>query len=271
MRHPNAILLALLVIAVGHGFARAVDLPRAQQIQILNQAQQSFEHGERLRGRQSEQAASAFTESAHKFQLLIDAGIRNGKLHYNLGNAWLEAGQLGPAILNYRRAQRLIPGDGALEANLNYARSLCANQIAPSGHKAFVQTLFFWHYQSSLRVRYWMAIATFAGFWTVMILRVYVRRVRWRYVLIPLGLITIVLAVSVAADFAAGTRHAEGVLVVDNVMVRKGNGEGFEPQFDQPLHQGVEFKLLERRNDWLRIELPDGQNGWVRTAQAELI
>ncbi len=53
--------------------------------------------------------------------------------------------------------------------------------------------------------------------------------------------------------------------------MRKGNGEGFEPQFEQPLYEGVEFAVIERRNEWIHIRLPDNKAGWIRRRKAELI
>jgi len=52
--------------------------------------------------------------------------------------------------------------------------------------------------------------------------------------------------------------------------VRKGNGEGYAPQFEQPLHEGVEFTILEQRGGWMHIELTDGNSGWVRQREVEL-
>ena len=39
------------------------------------------------------------------------AGIENGRLYYNIGNAYMMLGDHGRAILSYRRAQRYIGSD----------------------------------------------------------------------------------------------------------------------------------------------------------------
>jgi len=75
----------------------------------------------------------------------------------------------------------------------------------------------------------------------------------------------------VGVESIESARAREGVVVADEVVVRKGNGDGFEPQFEQSIGEGVEFELLERRGDWLRVRLPDGQEGWIRAREAELI
>jgi len=251
--------------------ASAVELTREQQVEILNEAGRAFDRGANVRQSNSAEAIEAFTESAAKFQLLADAGIRNGKLYYNLGNAYLESEHLGKAILNYRRAQELLPGDGRIENNLRYARSLRRDQIETAGKRAFLHTLFFWHYGTSLRIRFLTGLFVYVAFWLMLIYRTLFHRFRWRYVLIPALVIWVTLGISVAADMLGASRNLEGVIVADDVVVRKGNGERFEPQFKQQLHEGVEFTVIEQHGDWLYIELPDGKTGWIQTRQAELI
>jgi SH3-like domain-containing protein len=54
------------------------------------------------------------------------------------------------------------------------------------------------------------------------------------------------------------------VIVERDVVLRKGNGEGFAPQVAEKLTPGVECLILEARPDWLRVRLGDGTEGWVR-------
>jgi uncharacterized protein YgiM (DUF1202 family) len=83
-----------------------------------------------------------------------------------------------------------------------------------------------------------------------------------------LGILGAILTATVAVDIAAPTWRPQGVTVADGVVVRKGNGDGFEPAFTQPLSQGVEFRVLEERPGWIQIRLPDGKSGWIKALQA---
>ena len=74
---------------------------------------------------------------------------------------------------------------------------------------------------------------------------------------------------SLLADEALRRTNAKAVLVDRDVVLRKGNGDGFEQAFAETLGAGVECTVLEERPGWLRVELPDGRTGWVRQAQAE--
>lgn len=267
---PGALKAIVALAAFAAVPAMAGELTRAQQTEILDEANRAFDRGAEVRGSNSADSTAAFREAADRFQLLVDSGVRNGKLYYNLGNACFESGQIGRAILNYRRAEKLIPGDGRLEHNLQYARSLRRNQIEVAGRRAFLQTLFFWHYNTSLRSRYHVGLALYLLFWLMVLARPYLPSFPWRFALVPMAALWLALGVSVGTDLLAPHR-AEGVVLTDNTVVRKGNGERFDPQFKQPLCEGVEFTLIEQRREWWCIELPDGKTGWIRADQAELI
>jgi len=38
-----------------------------------------------------------------------------------------------------------------------------------------------------------------------------------------------------------------------------------------PLYEGDSFELLQRRDEWLNIRTPEGQNGWIPRRDAALI
>jgi SH3-like domain-containing protein len=67
------------------------------------------------------------------------------------------------------------------------------------------------------------------------------------------------------------TTQREGVVVTGEVVARKGDGASYAPAFRTPLHEGAEFRIAERRGDWLRIRLPDGRGCWIPAAAAETI
>ena len=72
-----------------------------------------------------------FDGALERYAQILDDGLESGELYYNIGNTYFKLGELGPAILYYERARRLMPGDGDLLANLELARSLTADEIAP--------------------------------------------------------------------------------------------------------------------------------------------
>ena len=58
-------------------------------------------------------------------------------------------------------------------------------------------------------------------------------------------------------------RPAEGVVIEDTVA-RLGPGYAYDPSFAQPLHKAAEFSWMETRQGWVRAQLPDASEGWLR-------
>jgi hypothetical protein len=191
-------------------------------------------------------------------------------LQYNLGNAYLQLGDLGRAILHYRAAEQVIPRDPKLRHNLKYARSLTESRIAVSGERALRSALLGWHRGTSTRTRLVVFVTAYTLFWVLLTLNLLASGPWWRWPAIAAGVVWIAMGVSVASDILGADENRQGVVLADDVVVRKGNSEGFDPKFEQPLHQGVEFRVLEQRPGWLSIELPDGKTGWIRAADAGL-
>jgi len=218
-----------------------------------------------------DQARLMFRAAAQRLSSIAAAGIDNGRLEYNLGNCYLQAGDLGRAILHYRRAKRLIPRDFLLIDNLREARSRRITNIEQTRRSAVLRSVFFWHYDTTRGSRLVTALIVYVAFWVLLAARVLARR-RW---LTVSACTCVVLCAIIAASVGMGVwqdRTAPGgVVTAMDVVVSKGPGPGYQRQFEQPLQPGVEFTLRERRSDWWRIELPDGKTGWIEAAAADLI
>jgi len=76
--------------------------------------------------------AGRYAESAQVYEQIVDQGYQDSALYYNLGNAYYKQGDLGRAILNYVRAERLAPRDADVRANLELARAQTIDLLGPA-------------------------------------------------------------------------------------------------------------------------------------------
>jgi hypothetical protein len=265
-----AVLAAFAAVAAVPGAANAA-LTDLQRATILAEAQDAYDRAVATRRSDPEAARDLFRTAAERFGQLADDGIANGPLHYNLANAWLQAGEPGRAILHYRAAEKLDPGNSRVQHNLEHARSLVRSRIAPSGERALGRALLGWHSGTTLRARFAVFAVAWLAFWIVLGVHLFRPRPWWRWLAPLLAVAWLACGTSVAVDALAAGGRLDGVVLVDDVTVRMGNGDGFEPRFEERLHQGVEFRVLERRAGWLRIELPNDMTGWIRADQAGLL
>ena len=87
-------------------------------------------------------------------------GIQNGKLFYNIGNAYFRHGRSRPRDSQLPPRRPFLTGDANLTQNLRYARSRRIDQIEEKQETQVLKTLLFWHYDLSQQTR----SAMFAGF-----------------------------------------------------------------------------------------------------------
>ena len=252
-------------------FALGVPQGALAQQADFEQALADFEQAQEILKENPEGARALFREAARRFETLAAAGIVNGRLEFNLGNAWLQAGDLGRAILHYRRAERLIPADARLQDNLKLARARCLNTIRPSDRSQVLKSIFFWHHELAAGQRLRWAVLLFIGFWLLLLLRGFSVRRGLLVTAVVSILVSASLGGSAALSFWQDRQTPAGVVLALDVAVQKGPGKGYQRQFEEPLQPGVEFTLRERRGSWWQIELADGNRGWIESKTAELI
>ncbi len=209
-----------------------------------------------------------FTESAAAFSRVADEGIKNGKLFYNLGNAYLKNGDIGNAMLWYERALKLLPHDPDLKFNFEYAVSLTKDE---RGDKEYplVRILFFWKYLLSQTQTQWAAIIFNLIFWALMTIRLIRRKNRFQtigHVMLALGLIFTFTAVY--NDYETNFIK-EAVILPARVSIRSGLTDDATELF--VLHAGAKVKIDKEKDDYIRIAFSDGKIGWIKKSDAGVI
>jgi len=209
-----------------------------------------------------------YAEAAAAFSKIADEGIKNGKLFYNLGNAYLKSGDIGNAMLWYERALKLLPHDPDLRFNYEYTQSLTKDE---KGDKEFpiVRILFFWKYLLSQTQVQWAAIIFNLIFWSLVTVRVLRRKNRFQtlgHVILALGLIFTLTAVY--NDYEANFIK-EAVILPARVSIRSGLTDDATELF--VLHAGTKVKIDKEKDDYIRIAFSDGKIGWIKKSDAGVI
>lgn len=239
--------------------------------QQFTRALADFDEGQRIQSTYPNRAKRLFLSSAQRYNSIISAGIDTGPLEYNLGNSYLQVGDLGRAILHYRRAELFIPRDPLLADNLSVARSRRLLSIQSTRSDAFLRSIFFWHYQSSPTGRHYALLLFYLTLWIFLSLRHFIPRKSITVTACVFASLTMITACSLGVSHWTQRIAPAGVIMNMDVVVQKGPGSGYQRQFEQPLQPGVEFTVREKRGRWWNIELPDGKTGWIDADQVELI
>ena len=216
--------------------------------------------------------AGRHVEAVSAYEALVEAGADDGTLYYNLGNAYFKSGDVGRAILNYRRAQRLLPRDSDVAANLQLARTQTVDRLDPEsigGPVALARLLLLrW---TTLDEAAWVMLGVWVAFCVLLMASIrwpHARR-RLRYGIVLVAVLLVLSIVSVAVPALDERGRSAAVAVWEAVDAFSGPGEDYLMEFR--LHAGAEVHVLEQRADWRRIALPGSLQGWVPAEAVETI
>ncbi len=248
--------LAIFVAVVGSVHAQEPS-PR----ELMAEANARYERGE-------------YAEAAQQYEALAGRGYQDPAIYFNLGNAYMEGGDLGRAVLNYLRAEELSPRDPDIVANLALARSRTVDLVQAEGDSLAASVSDFgrrWATTEEFGLAALVLWAVFGVTACVLILapkarvRALLRGVAVAALVLMLGCLTLTLSMLYSNPY-----ENSGVVTVGTVEVLDGPGEQFPEVF--VLHSGAQVRLIDSRRGWVGISLPGGElRGWAPNYAIEAI
>ena len=229
--------------------------------------QEVFQRGEEL------YRDGQYQQAIEQYQALLTQGIEDGAIYYNLGNAYFKSGRLGPAILNYERALRAMPGDDDTKANLAFANELIVDVVQrppmPS-YVAWAVDLYQGLDPDFLAALLSLSFVLAGVAASILILGMWPRfRTPAIYTLVALGVLSLLSATVLVAKVHPSAERQEAVALTQSLEVRSGPGDT-NPQLAE-IHEGLKVSVLGGREGWLQVRLPNGLTGWVQETDVEII
>ena len=269
LRTALVILVGMVLFALSgdaHG-----ELTAGQVSSLFHQANEAFRQANSATDDSARQ--KLYDKAVLSFERIINDGrIENARLYYNLGNVYFLKGDIGKAILNYRRAENLHRADSDIRKNLAFARSRRIDEVKVKTEERVLQTLFFWHYDFSTKTKFVLACIFFAVVCiSVTVMIWFGARAAARVTTVIGTILAICFISSVVVETRAQARRICGVITAKQVTAHQADWRDSAPSFKEPLHAGTEFDLIEQRAGWLHIQLSDNSDGWITDDAAELI
>lgn len=194
-------------------------------------------------------------------------------LYYNLGNAYYKSGELAKARLWYERAARLSPNNEDIEHNIAFVSQKCVDKIEVMPELFFVR---WWNGLSgSFRSQTWAIASIVCAFLTlfgVALLLISRRRVLRTTALtsaILCAFLLIFCIIFAHKEQHRYTKQPEAVVMAAVVTAKSTPDKGSNDLF--VIHEGLKVVITDTLNEWVEIRLPNGEKGWIRSAEIERI
>jgi hypothetical protein len=196
------------------------------------------------------------------YEQLVEQGVRTPALYYNLASAHFKTKAIGKSVLYLLRAEKLSPGDDDIEGNLRFVSQFTIDKgTLSSPPLAFFTELF--------PLGTWALWATMFYFLLtgIIVLRIWFKS---KAILLRLGtwLVGVLLAVFALGFYLSWnwSKVSKGVLIAKEAPVKSGPGDDFVTQLLG--HEGLTFQILEEREEYFEVLLPNGVKGWVKKEEA---
>lgn len=216
--------------------------------------------------------ADSYDKAIEMYDSLITQGILNADLFYNTGNAYFQNGDLGHAILNFKKALKINPGHEKAENNLKIAQTKTLDKI-----EARTPTLFHWVLiqASVLSPNGWAWLTVVFSFLMLLLIVVF-RKTTLRnlkkvcfYSGMNIFVLFVLSMILTSITFMKVTDSDEGVVISKVVDVKSSPAENSETVFT--LHEGTVMSILNNNGKWIEISVNQGNIGWISINDIEMI
>lgn len=229
---------------------------QAQSQDTWTQANKSYEEQE-------------YQKAIELYETMVEEDMHSYELYYNLGGAYFKLNRFAESILNYEKALLLKSGDDDTKHNLSKAKSKIKDKAelvtkfdSPYLMKGMSEYLSPFAFQLISLI----SLISFIIFAMLRKLKNKVVRPVWL-------IITILFSFSFFAfskwQEKESKQYLEAIVFSPRVNVKSSpttSGTGIFV-----LHEGVKVRVLDEREEWLRIYLDSEKIGWLKSSDVEKI
>jgi tetratricopeptide (TPR) repeat protein len=245
------ILFILFFMFLSGSLTFAGEVTREEAIDVFFKANEEYNSAQKeMAAKKEKEALEKFKHASQLYEKLLESNFASGQIYYNLGNAYYRQGMSGKAILYYRKAEKLLPRNADVKANIGLLKSDFEDKEAMRQMPEILKIVCFWYFFLNTNEITTLTIYMYLAF-MASILSVIFLRLQWlKKVSIIFASCLLVLVISLALR-AHQYSIERGVVIADECEIRYGPGEEYEPKFE--IHEGAEVKIEEERNKWYKV------------------
>lgn len=207
-----------------------------------------------------------YEEAIKAYDEIIANGEASVALYFNLGNAHYKLNHIAPSIYNYEKALQLAPNDSDVKNNIEFARNMAMDAIEPVTHTGLSKTInsiiATFNYDTwgvfAIVGMVLFAICFLCYYYSVSSLS---KRILFAVAIVFVcgSIASVVFAYNQRASLL-NTRY--GIVFSEEAPVRSEPNLRGDASF--VLHEGTKAEILENFQEWYKIEIADGKQGWTK-------
>ncbi len=212
--------------------------------------------------------AGNFEEASAVYESIEAQGLESADLYYNMGNAYYKQGRLPMAILYYERALKMKPYDKDIQYNLELSQQYVVDKIDA------IDEFFIKRWLKEFRHKFtsdgWaqFSIVMFIVFIAFLLVFNFSRSRTLKRVGFYLGIVFLFGAFvgfwGASSSKYERTKEVEAIVFSPSVTIKGSPDNSGTELFI--LHEGTKVRVIDSIGEWKRIEMLDGNVGWLKEA-----
>jgi len=230
-------------------------------------AQTGFEKGNTLYQK------GKYEQAISEYESILASKNHSAELYFNLGNCYYKLNKVAPAIYNYEKALVLNPDDSEILNNLKFAQKLQIDEIKVIPQVGFSKILH--DFTSIFHYNTWAWISVgFSILFLLFFIGYYFSRYAFSKRVFFFGMFALLFLMLISVSSAISEKdHYENdkpaIVFAEMVLVKSEPQRSSNTVFT--LHEGTKVFVLETLDNWNKIQLTDGTEGWIeKTAIREV-
>lgn len=214
-----------------------------------------------------------FRTAIDRYAELLGRGRVSARLFYNMGNACFKEERTGEAILYYRRALRLAPGNEDIRYNLSVAEARTKDNIERIPE--FFLTTWLRAVRHTMGCTAWtvLSLVLLAAALGLVLLYLLAQRLALRkagfYGTLAAGVLFLGATLMAAGERREMLDRTQAVVMSSSVAVKSSPDRSSTDLF--VLHEGTVATITDRLEEWCEITIADGKKGWVELRALEIV
>lgn len=222
-------------------------------------------------GSNFEQANRAYDKGNYEaavthYSSILESGQTSVAVHYNLGNAYYRLNDVANSIYHYEKALQLDPTDQDVKNNLQFAQNMRIDEIEEVTPSEFQQ----WRngLMDTFGTDGWASLGIIAmfGFSLLFLLYYFNRNSLHKRIFFVSSLAFMFLgigAVSMGFTKKSFQQNNEfSIVLADQIEIKSEPNTRSSEVFT--LHAGTKVEVLEQHQEWSKIVIGSGAQGWVQ-------
>ena len=215
----------------------------------------------------------AFEEAIKKYKEIETLDSVSSELFLNLGNAHYKLNKVGPTIFYYEKALKLDPLNTDVKNNLIFAQRLALDNIKEVPKTIFQK--FNSTYLQKLSYNEWAIVVVLFSFLTALFFLLFYfsyspTKKRIYFTTSILSFIIFIFTVFITFNQYKQTKNKkEAIVFAEKTEVRSAPTLNAEEIFT--LHEGTKVMVLDTLDNWKKIKIADGKEGWIIANEIKLL